>query len=442
MDTVYPSASSSSEANTDMPPIQAGSLSTVTKLADNPPLYVNPTAPVMPSLVLYIVRVPGSKDLFLTTLHPLSSIVTAEDINACIYYIHIHPSSTDPATATPSTHHLSPRPTHHQRWSSQSLRSSRWHKPVGTLPTMTIVRRDPASGAQWNVARVSQLPPGSEDGNDRIMLEVTAEGYEKFLPPPKPPFHPPPPVRGVSTTGGPGLAWQDFAYRTEAEEREAWEVRRRELVRKESAQFGMDDWIIDDHDGGRPLEEVDRVFRRVMALEGAGFWKRVKGMGHHRKSRSHDGNGSSGGDEKKKEKVKKRGYVFQALWGAGADGGTGRCGFKDEAGGRFLKCKYYPPDINSAPQRSSLLSVIEFKPPSATAMSSSSSSSRHRTPSPSTDINSAAPETITSTKSKLGMLVLHSDGQYMMDLLVSANMAVFWRRWESWAAERNALGAI
>lgn len=51
-------------SETKMPPsqpIQAGSLSTVTKLADNPPLYVNPTAPVMPSLILYIVRVPGSQ---------------------------------------------------------------------------------------------------------------------------------------------------------------------------------------------------------------------------------------------------------------------------------------------------------------------------------------------------------------------------------------------
>ncbi|KAH8151560.1 uncharacterized protein LAJ45_04181 [Morchella importuna] len=428
-------------------PIHAGSLSTVTKLADNPPLYVNPTAPVMPSLILYIVRVPGSQDLFLTTLHPLSTTVTAEDINACIYYIHIHPNSTGTDTATPpQPSHLAPRPTHHRRWSSQSLRSPRWHKTIGTLPTMTIVRRDPASGAQWNVAKVSQLPPVPDNddasNNDRIMLEITAEGYDKFLPPAKPPFHPPPSTQGVSSEG-PDLTWQDFAYRTEAEEREAWEARRRGQLRRESSQFGMNDWMIDDD---QPLEEVDRVFRRVMSLEGVGFWKRVKGIGHHRKSKSHDGNGSNGssGDGEKagprKEKAKKRGYVFQGLWGAGADGGLGRCGFKDEAAGKFLKCKYYPPDINSTAQRSSLLSVIEFKPPSTTVMSSSSSG-RHRTPSPSTDINSAAPESITSVKSKLGMLVLHSDGQYMMDLLVAANMAVFWRRWESWAAERSALGA-
>lgn len=89
------------------------------------------------------------------------------------------------------------------------------------------------------------------------------------------------------------------------------------------------------------------------------------------------------------------------------------------------------------PQQSSLLSVIEFKPPSTTSISSSSHS---RATSPSTDISAVAPETLLSSKSKLGMLVLHSDGQYMMDLLVAANMAVFWRRWETWTAERLALG--
>lgn len=55
-------------------------------------------------------------------------------------------------------------------------------------------------------------------------------------------------------------------------------------------------------------------------------------------------------------------------------------------------------------------------------------------------MNAVAPETLLSSKSKLGMLVLHSDGQYMIDLLVAANMAVFWRRWETWTAERLALG--
>lgn len=230
---------------------------------------------------------------------------------------------------------------------------------------MTIVRRDPASGAQWNVAKVSQLPPvpGNDDAsnNDRIMLEITAEGYDKFLPPGKPPFHPPPLTQGVASPGGPDLAWQDFAYRTEAEEREAWEARRREQLRRESSQFGMNDWMIDDD---QPLAEVDRVFRRVMSLEGVGFWKRVKGIGHHRKSKSHDGNGSSGDGEKagpRKEKAKKRGYVFQGLWGAGADGGLGRCGFKDEAAGKFLKVSIiYHRNLHNTPTDKPL--VVQILP--------------------------------------------------------------------------------
>jgi len=70
--------------------------------------------------------------------------------------------------------------------------------------------------------------------------------------------------------------------------------------------------------------------------------------------------------------------------------------------------------------------VLEFKPPSTTVLSAAP--------------GREAPEVITSSKSKLGMLVCHSDGIYMMDLLVAANMAVFWKRWENWALERSALG--
>lgn len=207
---------------------------------------------------------------------------------------------------------------------------------------MTIVRRDPASGAQWNVATVSQIPSTlnpsaqSQDLNDRILLEITASGYEKFLPPKRPPYHPPPASFGTSSTGGPDLSWKDFAYKSEEEEGARWEARRRDQLRADSRQFGMDDWIIEDDQ--RPLDEPeDRVFRREMSLEGVGFWSRVKGIGHHRKAMSQDGGHASGGDEKKKEKTKKRGYVFEALWGASADGGTGRCGFKDEGAGKFLK---------------------------------------------------------------------------------------------------------
>ncbi|KAG0632961.1 hypothetical protein HOY80DRAFT_1013230 [Tuber brumale] len=346
-----------------MAAIQADSLSPIVNLADHPPQYINPDAPVLSSLMLYIVRVPGSQDLFLTTLHPLRSTVTAEDVNACLYYIHVEPvvdtSSISSSTLSPPL----PRPPSHRRWSSQSITRSRHpsRSPARPIPTMTIVRRDPATGAQWNVARISS-PGNAEEDMQRILVDIMTAGYQRFVEP--------------------------------------------AMDRDEPALVG---------------------FRREMWMEGAGFWSRVKNIGHKRGRST-----STSSDPREKEssaskpvgeKMKKRGYVFDALWSPGRGEERGRCGFKDEAGGKLLKCKYYPP---TRPSKSSLLSVLEFKPPSTTVLSAAP--------------GREASEVITSSKSKLGMLVCHSDGLYMMDLLVAANMAVFWKRWEGWALEKSALG--
>lgn len=157
-----------------------------------------------------------------------------------------------------------------------------------------------------------------------------AAGYDKFLPPRRPPYHPLPETSGH--IGGPESSWKDFAYRSPEQERAEWEARRREQLQTDNAKSGLGDWAVGSE---HPLDEPEeRVFRREMSLEGVGFWSRVKGIGNHRKSGSHDG---GNGAEQKKEKAKKRGYVFEALWGASANEGTGKCGFKDEAAGKFLK---------------------------------------------------------------------------------------------------------
>nr|POE78046.1 hypothetical protein CFP56_09687 [Quercus suber] len=73
------------------PIVEAWSLSSLTSTASQPPL--DPTSqvpsPALP-LVLYIARVPGSRDVFLTPLKPREKIVTAEDVQSSLYYIHIH----------------------------------------------------------------------------------------------------------------------------------------------------------------------------------------------------------------------------------------------------------------------------------------------------------------------------------------------------------------
>ncbi|KAJ5448864.1 hypothetical protein N7445_003685 [Penicillium cf. griseofulvum] len=72
-------------------PVEARSLSSVTAIASNPPAYPrNPTHEKHEPLSLYIVRVPGSKDIFLSPLKPpTKSSVSAEAINASLYYLHV-----------------------------------------------------------------------------------------------------------------------------------------------------------------------------------------------------------------------------------------------------------------------------------------------------------------------------------------------------------------
>ncbi|EAS36433.3 uncharacterized protein CIMG_01787 [Coccidioides immitis RS] len=72
-------------------PIEARSLLGFTNLASNPPNYPrNPTQQVLEPLVLYIVRVPGSKDVFLSPLKPpTKSSFSPESINASLYFCHV-----------------------------------------------------------------------------------------------------------------------------------------------------------------------------------------------------------------------------------------------------------------------------------------------------------------------------------------------------------------
>ncbi|PLB50252.1 hypothetical protein P170DRAFT_454828 [Aspergillus steynii IBT 23096] len=81
------------DESADIPrgPVEARSLSAITGIASNPPAYPrNPTQKKLDPLVLYIVRVPGSKDVFLSPLKPpTKASVSAEAINSSLYYLHV-----------------------------------------------------------------------------------------------------------------------------------------------------------------------------------------------------------------------------------------------------------------------------------------------------------------------------------------------------------------
>ncbi|KAL3706062.1 hypothetical protein TMatcc_007071 [Talaromyces marneffei ATCC 18224] len=72
-------------------PVEARSLSSITSIAANPPAYPrNPTQAKLDRVELYIVKVPGSKDVVLTPLKPpTKSIISIEAINSSLYYLHV-----------------------------------------------------------------------------------------------------------------------------------------------------------------------------------------------------------------------------------------------------------------------------------------------------------------------------------------------------------------
>jgi hypothetical protein len=71
--------------------VEATSLSSVTNIATNPPPHPNsPSAIPQLPLILYIARVPGSRDVFLTPMKPREKVVTAEDVQSSLYYVHVN----------------------------------------------------------------------------------------------------------------------------------------------------------------------------------------------------------------------------------------------------------------------------------------------------------------------------------------------------------------
>ncbi|MCJ1477136.1 hypothetical protein MMC13_005807 [Lambiella insularis] len=72
------------------PLVVARSLAALTALAANPPHHPrNPISDIQEPLVLYIARIPGGRDVFLTTMKPQQRVVTAQDIASSLYYFHL-----------------------------------------------------------------------------------------------------------------------------------------------------------------------------------------------------------------------------------------------------------------------------------------------------------------------------------------------------------------
>ncbi|KAF2631656.1 hypothetical protein BU25DRAFT_193227 [Macroventuria anomochaeta] len=514
--------------------VEAKSLSSLTALASNPPAYPrNPTHVKHEPLVLYIARVPGSKDVFLSPMKPREKVVTAEDITSSLYFVHVehpqdvnlinYPEAQDPdypeqrpnpgnrlsapaiqRKAVPSTPTGAPArkpvpgtlapianfdsrqntsagqyaqrpgmlsPGYEPRGSYDSTRSQTENdiptiqprRPeVNVTPTgisLTLIRRDPASGAQWNVARIDDptiaeitsteltLAAARRKPGAPMYIEISNPGYSKFLhsetdqKPPLPTRTSDLSVRSYQSSNAPLRTGVDYPP---------------ELSSKN-----------------------DNVFRRRLWMEGS----HLGGGFGHRKSGSYDRNSSrptSRGNYDDRPSMDRpisspsfltrddqaygtlqvserqssfRGYVFTSPW-------NGRCEFITGASGGTLKCRHVIPGLQGAPPAAATVSEMKFnlpsvnKAPSPREETSKRSSlfkrGRHsRNNSVSVNRNEGVEDARSSLdrmdlslgqefagggfggkQAKLGKIILEDEGLKMMDLLVATNIGLWWRAYE------------
>ncbi|KAI0593171.1 hypothetical protein F4775DRAFT_579242 [Biscogniauxia sp. FL1348] len=115
--------------------VEARSLTSINYIASNPPQYPKkPTEGKQDPLTLYISRVPGTRDIILSTLKPQAKSVTAEDVASSLYYVHLDALEDDPLLPPDQSRH-SPSP----RSSDDSPRSMIPRKPLPSSSNPALV---------------------------------------------------------------------------------------------------------------------------------------------------------------------------------------------------------------------------------------------------------------------------------------------------------------
>ena len=475
--------------------VEAQSLAHITTLASNPPLYPrNPTEQKRPPLTLYIVRVPGSRDVFLTPLRPREKVVNAQDVQSSLYFLHVDDLRDTPRPLT--------QPLAERKFSGESALSKRLsrastisRKPLPTPPaspddgcfafdlparqpqaqsgrhlsvpprkpvlpargcardisfgqmsasstfgdaettanssttdhgtSLTLIRRDATTGAQWNVAKIrdpvvedisseslrniDSFGPKAKSSGAPLFLDLSNPGYSKFL-----------------HSGHTRSDWRTSVA---------------------DSSPASDD----------ALSQTNGAFSRRMWLEGCKFSEHSY---MHRRSTTQNLLGTASKSSSQLPRnilpaIDKRGksYTFMSPW-------NGRCEFTVGAAGGSLKCRHSVQSTSSHAETTADISELRFNLPTRAPSSSLDlSASTSKRPSYYTHERTRSepwPESephwtsirdesggidyslggeragggFGGKQAKLGKLIIEDEGQKMLDLVVAANLALWWRAYE------------
>lgn len=520
------------------PAVEAGSLSSITPIASDPPAH--PTAGtryLAGPLTLYIARVPGSRDVFLTPLKPREKIVTAQDVQSSLYYVHFNTdddsaaaqhqaasSANSNAGELPSIQEDLPRrkPVPPPR---SPLRKS--PSPAGSSP-------DPANGQPRDSVQTHQPNRAkSQIARKPVLSDITnaaptgSPGLDLPVVPPRP--LPPPPAEDEGY--GSSLTVNDFSMKRHSQDlqvKERHDERQVSLpeagsltiIRRDPATSAQ--WNVASV-RDPPVQEVSSAALLSPSASskvkkgGAPLWLDVTNPGyqqyntsHRSESRTSTSTSSSDNDNAPEGTFRRRlylpgsrypdrrwiqrssfharspsdippslqhsvehlsypdltpplmdrrsaGYSFFSPW-------DGRCDFSTTKSGRALKCRHHLPNNQGSVE----VSELRFNLPTTNRQSvvpTSTAEKRgsyfhglHRRnhsddgwgggPSPDGDQDlptymfdqygkldlslgqEPAGGGFGGKQAKLGKLIVHPDGVGMLDLLVAANVGLWWRAWE------------
>ncbi|KAM0719349.1 hypothetical protein Q7P37_005254 [Cladosporium fusiforme] len=522
--------------------VEAGSLSSITPIASNPPAHPSAGSEFLTQpLTLYIARVPGSRDVFLTPMKPREKVVTAQDVQSSLYYVHFNtehdaaslqtqtassvntdanelpsiqedslrrkpvPPPRSPFRKSPSPLRRTPQPTENQnpnihgnppnraksqiarkpilsditnaapsnspvldlpeiprralppppnedegygssltvdslppkRWSADVSRNETKHKEAAMGPevgALTIIRRDPATSSQWNVASIRD-PPVQEvssaallnpnvsgkakKGGAPLWLDITNPGYQQYLHDQRSDSRVSTSTRSSENDSGPEGTFRRRLYLPGSRDTDRrWTRKSANAASPNSTKFpnlysrnNVENAMYPDLTP--PLTSPPLMDRRSA------------------------------------------GYSFFSPW-------DGRCDFSTSTSGRALKCRHHLPNNQGSVE----VSELRFNLPTTSRKSTAPTSvaekrgsyfhGLHRRlksddswgggPSPDEELptymvdddgkldlslgQERAGGGFGGKQAKLGKLIVYPDGVAMLDLLVAANVGLWWRAWE------------
>lgn len=314
--------------------------------------------------------------------------------------------------------------------------------------SITLIRRDPGSGGQWNIGKILTGSSSQDDGcresrdssptalsghaNSTINIEIDVPGYLKFT------------IANATNSSDPSQESRTNKEPAPPELRiQQDRVFRRELWTRGSASDCHSERTSPpvNSDASRRSDSFRPSFglRRGSSADGENYKRRV----------SPEGRPPSIKD-----------YTFKSPW-------NGLCEFTSGIAGRSLKCKHtLLNNPSAAVSQSVTVSELRFNLPSSNIFrsknSGSESSAKTATPKRSSLFSKHHTRTVSADSAdgegdnagdevdrmdlslgqeyagggfggkaaKLGKLIVEDEGLKMLDLLVAANMGVWWRVWE------------